>query len=149
MSPHCWPVPGHTPPHPRCTEVKQTGSNEDHYSTGFPGTVVSDEVIFEQRPEGSERMSCDTIWGAGFQVLSPECGWSAQATARKQVTEAKGVRGIKLRAEKAGVGGRSMGISEARNTCFHHNPSQWASSRLVKLHWISSWKTSLELDFPI
>lgn len=76
MSSHGWPVPRHTPPHPQCTVTKQAGSNEDHYSTGFPGMemVVSDEVIFEQRPEGSERMSCVTICGEGFQAVSPECG---------------------------------------------------------------------------
>lgn len=53
---------------------------------------LSDEVIFEQRPEGSERMSCTTIWGGGFQVLGPACGWYVHAVARNQVTEAKGVR---------------------------------------------------------
>lgn len=34
---------------------------------------LSDEVIFEQTLEGSERMTHVTIWGGGLQELRPEC----------------------------------------------------------------------------
>lgn len=75
---------------------------------------LSDEIIFEQRPEGSERTSCATIWGGGFQVLGPECGWCVQALARNQVTEAKGVRWVpELRLEEQQI----RGVGEETQEC--------------------------------
>lgn len=138
MSSHCWPVPGHTPPHPQCTVIKPVGSNEDHYSTGFPGTVVSDKVIFEQRPEGSGRMSCATIWEEGFQALSPECGWVL-----KQQQESRWLKqkewGCKTEGREGWGGGKEHGNFWGSQYLF---PSQ--SFTLGEL-----WPGEITLDFQL